>query len=146
MPCSSKGTADSATQSTLHRFFKSTSAAKQNRPTTVNCTRQHLGIHVFTDEDISKSKGLDKQYKIFWNDIAKELCQDKDVQHKLKDKSAIQGAINTSWTIHKTDLLQLQADELCEQFSLLYEDEVARTHNTFISGIKQEKDDRAYRV
>ena len=41
-----------------------------------------------------------------------ELCEDKHVRHKLKDKSAIQGAINTSWILHKSDLLALRVDEL----------------------------------
>ena len=31
---------------------------------------------------------------------------------KLRDKTAIQGTINSAWTLHKSDLLELQADEL----------------------------------
>jgi len=34
------------------------------------------------------------------------------VRHKLRDKTAIQGAINSAWTLHKSDLLELQAYEL----------------------------------
>ena len=31
---------------------------------------------------------------------------------KLRDKTAIQGTINSAWTLHKSDLLELQADEV----------------------------------
>ena len=101
-----------ASQSTLHNFFKSCTGCNQARPKTVECTPQLMGIHVFTDEEISSSTALDKDYKEFWNGQAIELCRNEDVRHKLKDKLAIQGAINTSWTLHKSNLLELQAEKL----------------------------------
>lgn len=69
-------------------------------------------MHTYSEGDIADSSGLDKEYKQFWNAKAAELCHDKAVRHKLKDKGAIQGAINSLWTLHKSDLLQLQADEV----------------------------------
>ena len=80
-------------------FF--TVCAETSRPKTVDYSSQYLGIHIFADEDVAESSGLDKEYKLFWNAKATELCQDKAVRHKLKDKAAIQGAINTAWTLQK---------------------------------------------
>ena len=75
----------------------------------------------------------------------KELCLDKGVRHKMNDKSGIQGAINTSWTIHKTDLLQLQVDELSVKFNEVYKDKV--THSHLLSSVEsnKKKNDRAHR-
>ena len=58
---------------------------------------------MFSDKAVAESTGLDKDYKAFWNAKAIELCQDRAVRHKLREKAAIQGAINTSWTLHKSD-------------------------------------------
>ncbi len=120
-PRSSSGT----TQSTLQMFFKNPSG-ETSRPTTVAVTPQYLGIHMFSEKVIAESTGLDKDYKEFWNAKAAELCQDKAVRHKLRDKPAIQGAINTSWSLHKSDLLQLQAQELTLYVSQAYTDESVR--------------------
>ena len=46
-------------------------------------------------------------YRKFWNEKAYELCSDKEIRHKLNDKVAIQGAINTSWTLYKSGLLDI---------------------------------------
>ena len=53
------------------------------------------------------------------NAKASELCQDKTARHKLQDKSAIQGVINASWTLHKSDLLELEAEELAVYLSAM---------------------------
>ena len=57
-----------------------------------------------------------------------ELCSDVSVREKLKDKSAIQGAINVSWTMQKSSLLQVQADEVREESKTIYTDPVGRAH------------------
>ena len=97
-------------------FFKGGGTSK---PRTVDFTPEYLGLKMYTSKDIDESSGFDKQYKEFWNAKASELCQDKTVRHKLKDKSAIQGAINTSWTLHKSDLLELEAEELAVYVSVM---------------------------
>ena len=43
------------------------------------------------------------------------------------------GAINSSWTLHRTELLQLQAEEVIEEAKTVYTDEVKREH--FLSSI-----------
>ena len=41
------------------------------------------------------------------------MCSDKYTRAKLsQDKVAVQGAINTSWTLHKVELLELKAEEM----------------------------------
>ena len=41
------------------------------------------------------------------------MCSDKYTRAKLsRDKVAVQGAINTSWTLHKAELLELKAEEM----------------------------------
>jgi hypothetical protein len=83
-------------------------------------------MHTYSEGDIADSSGLDKEYKQFWNAKAAELCHDKAVRHKLKDKAAIQGAINSLWTLHKSDLLQLQADEVAVYVDQAYTDETVK--------------------
>ena len=131
--CSSSG----ATQSTLHMFFKS--GAETARPKTVEYIPQYLGIHTYSEGDIADSSGLDKEYKEFWNAKATELCQDKAVRQKLQDKAAIQGAINSLWTLHKSDLLQLQADELAVCVNHTYTDETRQAYalSTVESNLKK---------
>ena len=66
-----------------------------------------------------------------------ELCRDKQVRHKLRDKSAIQGAINTSWIIHKTDLLKLEVDKMEDSISQVYKDKTVG--EDMLSTIKNKK-------
>ena len=132
-PCSSKP----ATQSTLHNFFKSCTGDNKAYPRTLKSTPQLLGIHMYSAEDISSSTGLDKDYKEFWNVQAIELCANEDVRHKLKDKLAIQGAINTSWTLHKSSLLELQAEQLTISVHQAYSDDAAAKH--ILSSVESNK-------
>ena len=94
-------------QSTLKKFFKSDSQCETTTPTTLSITPQYMGIHIFSLEEITESIGLNREYRKFWNEKAYELCSDKEIRHKLNDKVAIQGAINTSWTLYKSGLLDI---------------------------------------
>ena len=103
-------------QTSLYKFFDCDSASKlktginppaathvqasasTSRALTVPESPQEFGIHVYTQAQIESSKGMLKDYRLFWNDKVYELCSDVAVREKLKDKSAIQGAINVSWT------------------------------------------------
>lgn len=90
---------------------------------------------MYTSKDIDESSGLDKQYKEFWNAKASELCQDKTVRHKLNDKSACNPrSHNTSWTLHKSDLLELEAEELAVYVSVM--DDVHPSTLSFIESNK----------
>ena len=131
-------------QTSLYKFFDSDSASKlktgvnppaathaqasasTSRALTVPGTPQEFGIHVYTQAQIESSKGMLKDYRLFWNDKVYELCSDVAVREKLKDKSAIQGAINVSWTMQKSSLLQVQADEVREESKTIYTDPVGQ--------------------
>ena len=119
-------------QSSLHNFFSSSGST--SKPTFVEYTPEYLGIHLFSEQEISEVGVLEINYRRFWNEKVMELCEDKHVRHKLKDKSAIQGAINTSWTLHKSDLLALQVDELNICMRESYTEE--RTKEIMFSTIK----------
>ena len=99
-------------QTSLDRFFKNTPCNSTAANLKVDLTPHYYGIHVYDTKEIAEAKGLDRDYKLFWNNNVRELCADRKVRHKLQDKGAIQGAVNTAWTLHKTELLKVQADEL----------------------------------
>ena len=100
-------------QSSIHKFFKSTCSTSTSKPMSgIQFTPDYFGIHMYKKSEIEEARGLDRDYKHYWNEKVIELCNDKQVRHKLKDKGAIQGAVNTSWSLHKSELLQIQADEL----------------------------------
>ena len=137
-PCSSKGT----TQSTLHMFFKSHDSGDEKpipKPKTIEYSPEFFGIHTYSEEDIRNSTGLDKNYKQFWNETALELSKDEKARHKLKDKAGIQGAINTIWTLHKSDLLKIQVEELTLYVSQIYSrDKIAMMN--YLSSVEANKE------
>ena len=45
------------------------------------------------------------------------------MRRKLQNKFAIQGAIYSSWTLHKTSLLQLKAEQVQEDAKKVYHDD-----------------------
>lgn len=98
---------------------------------------EFFGLHMYSEEDIHTSVGLDKNYKEFWNAKALELCKDEKARHKLQDKAGIQGAINTIWTLHKSDLLKIQVEELTIYVSQVYNDEVAMIN--YLSSVEATK-------
>ena len=81
---------------------------------------------MYTQEEIDCAKGLQKEICIFWNEKAEEICKDRAVRvGKLKSNTtAIQGAIYASWTLHKSNLLELKADKRREDLKSVYKDEV----------------------
>ena len=62
------------------------------------------------------------------NEKALELCSDSVTRCKLKNKAAIQEAIHLSWTLHKTDVLKLQAEEMGEDMKLIYPNEATQKY------------------
>ena len=117
-------------QLTLHNFFKKTTdedgaaSATSNPPLIAAETPESIGFHVYSRDEIKSFEGLQREFREFWNHKAAEICADKAACAKLRsNKQAIQGAIYSSWTLHKTDLLELRVDELQEELMQLYEDE-----------------------
>ena len=61
------------------------------------------------------------------------LCKDEKARSKLKDKAGIQGTINTIWTLHKSDLLKIQVEELTIYVSQAYSHDVIAGMNYLLS-------------
>jgi hypothetical protein len=118
-------------QTTLFKYYEKTSgpSGSSSSKAFVDVTPESLGVKIYTKEEIEASSGLKKTYLLFWNDKARELCQDKGVCEQMRgNKRAFMGAINCSWTIHRTEIIKLQAEEVIELASKVYLDEVSREH------------------
>lgn len=113
-------------QMSLMTYFKP-AQANQSTPSTSSTvvTPGYYGINLYTEADISSAVGLQRDFRTYWNDKAHEICADKTIRAHLGSKAAIQGTIYTSWTLHKTHLLELQAEELQGVAKQLYNDEIA---------------------
>ncbi len=118
-------------QSTLYRFGftaadrpgGSTCAPVICRPTSENL----CGLKVFSDDEMREARGLEADYRRFWNDQVTELSSNSAVRIQLGNKSGMVGAIKTKWVLHKVDLLQLQYDEL-QKLAVVYGDKVTVSH------------------
>ena len=117
-------------QTTIFKFFKPSSSSDEvhKHSYTAVTTPESYGIHMYTSTEVSSAQGLQQSFRKFWNEKALELCSDSVTRCKLKNKAAIQGAIHLSWTLHKTDLLKLQAEEMGEDMKLIYSDEATQKH------------------
>ena len=73
-----------------------------------------------------------------WNDKAVEIYSDKSITDELNNREAIEGAIHSSWTLHKTSLLELEAEELEDKAILVYDDAVAR--ELILKNVKKNRD------
>lgn len=117
-------------QSSLHDFFQRKGTQSGSCSSVPSSKRiqspESYGIRIYNSQEIETAKGLEKDYRTFWNAKAVELCGDKSAQSRLGSKVAIQGAINTSWTLYKTDLLKLKVEELCRSASDVYPDDKER--------------------
>ena len=113
-------------QLTLHNFFKGKSSASSlPKPLSAKISPRDLGVHIYTTTEIENSKGLQKEFRIFWNEKALEICHSKKEIKDLKSSSAaIQGAIHVSWALHKTKLLEIKADKLRDNLRRVYQDEI----------------------
>lgn len=119
-------------QSTLHNFFggqgqeqssSSLSKHKTAEPLAVTYSPKLDGFHVYTDEQIAKAIGMEKEYRLFWNTKAEELMRNRETREKLRNnKSAIVGAIGAAWTLHKTSLLCIEGEEVLLDIDRVFQD------------------------
>ena len=70
------------------RFLKTTTSEEGDQPVPTTSsqtilTPQYYGIHVYSDVEIDKAVGLQKQFKTFWNEKASEICADKSFRGRL---------------------------------------------------------------
>ena len=97
-------------QATVHSYFQS--SAGDDSAWATETTSVKLPVKTYTKEEIIQSEGLDKEFKKFWNEKVEEIMVSPSVKLNLSSKKAISGAIYTSWTLQKTKLLKILADEL----------------------------------
>ena len=127
-------------QTSLFSYYKSTAgqessssnSAIKDKPTRSVFASVHpstYGLHLYTPSEIENCCGNMKEFRKFWNEKAVELCSDSSVTFKLQgNRAAIEGAIYSSWTLHKTSLLQLRVEKVEAQCSKVYKDEVVKEH------------------
>lgn len=114
------------TQLSLKSYFEKASGdGSSTSRASVVVTPNFYGIHLYSETEINKAVGLQKEFQMFWNEKAHEICADKTLRARLQNKAAIQGAIYTSWHLHKTHLLELQAEEVREQAHKIHQDAVS---------------------
>ena len=121
-------------QSTLHNSSCSISSDLQPGASTVGDSPQSQEIHIYSSCEIEGSHGLEKDYKIFWNREALRVCSDRDAMKQLPSKQEIEGAINITWTLHKSELLQLQVEKINVLATQMFRDETERSHS--LSNVK----------
>lgn len=133
------------TQASLEKFFSPTTTAKQSSGSSsssaapkVVLTPEYYNIHIYSDSEIENAKGLQKDFRKFWNEKAREICADKGVRAKLRNTSAIKGAIFTSWTLHKTHILKMKADEIEQEAKVAHPDEV--NHDLLLTSMRRNVD------
>ena len=117
-------------QAKLSSYLKSSEGSKASgsKPAvTTTAIPQDFGIHVYTSKEVEGAKGFIQEYRKFWNTKAHEICKDRRLTSKM-DEGSIKGAINSSWTLHKSNLLLHQARQLEEKSKLVWTDEVARSY------------------
>ena len=126
---SSKRARTATGQTTLFRYCDTTSGASSGTQTKPHVTQERPDIKIYTKEEIEDASGMKKIYLQFWNDKANELWKDKEVREKMKDnKRAFMGAINVSWTIHRTEVIHLQVEEVIELAGQVYPSEATKEH------------------
>ena len=122
-------------QTTLTTYFQASgpsgskpveSGASGSKPV-ITAIPQDFGIHIYTTQEIEGRVGLAKEYRKYWNEKAREYCLDKRLMSKM-DGTAVKGAINTSWILHKSKLLLHQADELVEKATAVWPNKASRDH------------------
>ena len=130
-------------QKTMYNFFKESgpsgamgsSGAVASKPLTTPIP-ELFGIHIYSTIEIEGQTGLTKEYRKFWNVKAMEYCQHKRVTSKM-DGTAIKGAINTSWTLHKSKILIHKAAEIEDKATAIWTNPGSRDH--ILKGIEKKQ-------
>ena len=113
--------------SSYFKPFKSTQASGSKLAISTTAIPQDFGVHVYTSKEIEGAKGFIQDYRRFWNAKVYEISKDKRLTSRV-DEGSIKGAINSSWTLHKSNLLLHQARQLEEKSKLIWMAEVTRLH------------------
>lgn len=95
-PCKSPAAKRSRTvQSTLTKSF----GAKSSPTTRYVSAAVRKGVHLYSEKDIETSSGSEKERRKWWNEKAKELCENSRCE-SLRGE-AIDQKLHEEWKIHK---------------------------------------------
>jgi hypothetical protein len=80
-------------------------------------TIMRSGLKLFDKNEIEDPKiaTIEKERRIFWNSLVNSICSQK--QFKGWSVQALNGLIDTEWTLRKTELLQLDADQAIDKIN-----------------------------
>ena len=80
-------------------------------------TIMRSGLKLFDKNEIEDPKiaTIEKERRIFWNSLVNSICSQK--QFKGWSLQALNGLIDTEWTLRKTELLQLDADQAIDKIN-----------------------------
>ena len=80
-------------------------------------TLMRSGLKLFDKNEIEDPKiaTIEKERRIFWNSLVNSICSQK--QFKGWSLQALNGLIDTEWTLRKTELLQLDADQAIDKIN-----------------------------
>lgn len=68
------------------------------------CTRYaaasvRKGVYIYSEQDILRSSGTERERREWWNEKGKELCE--DLQHDMLQGEAIDQKLHEEWRIHR---------------------------------------------
>jgi hypothetical protein len=92
------------------------------------------GIKIYTSHEIESAKGIEKQRRIFWNDMAKKLCKETK-----KSKQVIAQIINESWRSEQTSLLITKSKDLLDAAKEIERTDSKMKPNTIAKNIQRIK-------
>jgi len=102
-----------AIQSTLTKVF----GAKNSPTARYASAAVRKGVHIFSEQDIARSSDNEKERKTWWNEKAKELCEDP-AYDMLKGEELDQ-ALHEQWRLYKAAKMlkeQKETKEAIEDF------------------------------
>ena len=90
-----KPPAKPSVQRTLTSFF----GAKSSPTARYATAAARKGVHIYSEDDILRSTGTEKERREWWNEKAKELCEDP--QNNMLRGEAIDQRLHKEWRLHK---------------------------------------------
>ena len=73
-------------------------------------------IKIYSNSDIEKGKGSEKEYRRFWNEKVKQLAKDRSIS-----KNEIYKQVNESWKLKRCSLLEAEAQSVQELEKIIAE-------------------------
>ena len=67
------------------------------------------GVHIYSEQDILRSSGAEKERRTWWNEKVQEICEDP--KHAMLRGEAIDQKLHEEWRLHKAaKMLQEETD------------------------------------